>query len=104
MKKISLATIKSFINKNKSQIYLKQESDFDGYTDCVQQVKDDFSLCNHDATLNKNTLGLKGAWFVLQGRDYFRAYEDEQFTGFYIYNCCGSFSIVIKKNKIEDAA
>jgi len=36
IKKITRATLKSFIKKNKCQLYVKVVSSFDGMTDCVQ--------------------------------------------------------------------
>lgn len=41
-------------------------------------------------------MGIKGAWFVLRGRDYFERIGDQGFTGFHVYNCCGSFDIAIR--------
>lgn len=96
MKKITKATIKSFINKNIDNLFIKIEDRFDGMVDCVMPVEDEF----HPVTKtddNGNNLGIRGCWLVNESRDYFRIYEDDTYTGFYISNCCGSFKLVIKK-------
>jgi hypothetical protein len=94
MKKVTLSTIKSFLKKNEGQILIKVDSKFDSMTDCVERVNDGFTFAKKHNGVNSNyTLGLDGAWFVGSSRDYFKVYEDEKFQGFYIYNCCGSFTI-----------
>lgn len=96
-KKITLATIKAFIRKNESKIYIKVKSSFSGYTDCVEYIEDSFKLAVKDENINlKYTLGIPGAWFVGQSRDYFEVYEDKNYIGFKVYNACGSFIIAIK--------
>jgi hypothetical protein len=93
MKKVTLSTIKSFLKKNQGQILIKVDSKFDGMTDCVERVNDGFTFAKKEIVNSRYTLGLDGAWFVGSSRDYFKVYEDENLHGFYIYNCCGSFTI-----------
>lgn len=101
-KKITLATIKSFIKKNEGKIYIKVKSSFSGYTDCVETIQDDFKLAVKDENINlKYTFGIPGAWFVGQSRDYFEAFENENYKGFKVYNACGSFIIAIKNQEPE---
>ena len=98
MKKITLATIKSFIKRNHGKLHIIVGSRFDGMIDCVSS--------NRDATIEKaqhvendgNNLGIAGAWFVKQSRDYFTPFENERFIGYEVYNCCGSFSLMIEKD------
>lgn len=97
MKNITLATVKSFIRKNDGKIYIKTISDFDSMQDCVAPVVSNFKLCTPSETMNDNNLGLSGAWFVGRSGDYFSAFEDNNFTGIEIYNCCGCFILAIKK-------
>lgn len=97
-KKITLATIKSFIKKNESKIYIEVKSSFSGMTDCVETIKDDFKLAVKDVNINvKYTFGIPGAWFVGNSRDYFEAFENTNYTGFKVYNACGSFIIATNK-------
>ena len=94
--KITKATIKSFIRKNEDKLYIQVKSKFDGMTDMVDTVKDNFSLVEKIDRNILNTMGMNGAWFVNDSRDYFGIYEDEDFKGYTISNCCGSFILAIK--------
>lgn len=99
MTKITLATIKSFIKKNINNLYIQNLSDFDSTIDGI-------SACNNKSfkktieTLDhtQHSLGIKDAWFVLGSRDYFQNYEDKEFIGFDVSNCCGHFVLAIKKS------
>ena len=90
--KTTMATIKSFINKNSDNLFVKEISSFYGMTDCVESVEDDFS-----AVTKENALGIKGCYVVGSSRDYIRPFENDQFIGFKISNCCGSGIIATKK-------
>jgi hypothetical protein len=89
-----MATIKSFINKNSDNLFVKKISSFDGMTDCVQSVKDDFKKVTKE-----NALGLKGVYIVGSSSDHITNFENDDFIGFEIYNCCGEGIIAIKKLK-----
>lgn len=99
-KKITKATFKAFIKKNLGNLYIRKKSSFDGMTDGVeydhnpQFVKVDCSNFNLD---NDNTYGLKGVWLVNSSNNYFTAFDSDEYTGISVYNCCGSFDLVIKK-------
>jgi hypothetical protein len=97
MKKITKSTIKSFINKNIDNIYVKVLSSFDGMVDCVMPVEMDFRKEIVDKTTSNYsyTLGVRGVYIC--GGDLYRIYEDEKYTGYECYNCCGSFLIVTNK-------
>ena len=97
MKKITRATLKSFVKKNKSNLLLKVNSSFSGMTDCVESVEDSFSPATEDKRNTENTLGMNGVWLVGDSRDYFTAYDDGVYTGIECYNCCGSFILAVKK-------
>lgn len=96
--KITLATVKSLINKNSENLYIKLESQFNGTTEGVESVKDFFTKVEKTESNVKNTLGINGAWFVGSSRDYFTAFENDNFTGVEVYNCCCSFILAIKRN------
>lgn len=94
MNKITRTTIKSFIKKNFDNLYIKTKTSFDGMTDCVEAVQDDFhKIIKED--YNEYTLGIVGAWFVGQSRDYFREYNDGNFKGYEVSNCCGRFILAV---------
>ena len=97
--KITLATVKSFINKNKGHLLIKVKSKFDGMVDGVRDLEDlGFQRALPDDLHTSHTLGIRGAWFVKDSRDHLTAYEDSNIKGFSIYNCCGSFILGIYKN------
>lgn len=98
MAKITKTTIKSFIKKNFDNLYIKKTSHFDGMTDGVENIENPtFLKVEKDERIPENTLGVAGAWFVGQSRDYFYDYEDDNFKGYEISNCCGGFILAIKK-------
>lgn len=96
-KKITLATVKSFIRKHPDNLLISFRSDFDGMTDGIQQSADmAFRKAIFDPSGHSNSLGIKGAWFVGRSRDYFNPYNQDGLTGYEISNCCGSFVLAVK--------
>lgn len=90
--KITRATIKSFVNKNKSSLYIKVKSDFNSMTDCVEAQQGGFTKVKSDEWANQNekyTLGVRGLWLVGNSRDSFKPYNEEGFNGYEVSNCCG---------------
>jgi len=97
-KKITLATLKSFVKKNAEGLFINVRSKFDGMTDCVQNVGNQFTKAEIRPDINAAyTLGIRGAWFVGSSRDYFSHFEDDTFIGIEVYNCCGRFILAVKK-------
>ena len=100
-KKITLATLKSFIRRElkNDNLYIKKESDFDGMADCVMPVENsDFRKVKSPINENdKYSLGIKGLWLVGSSRDYITAWSDDDFIGYKIFNCCGSCIVAMKK-------
>lgn len=98
MKKITLATFKSFVRKNRSELMIKSHSHFDGMIDGIefnrnpQWYKPSEWLAN-----SEHTLGLCGIWLVLGSRDRFTIHDEPGYYGIHCYNCCGSFTVAIKK-------
>lgn len=98
-KKITLATVKAFIRKNRAALHIASLSDFDGMTDCVETSADKSitpALSVETGRECSNNLGILGAWFVGGSRDYFRAVNVGGFSGFEVSNCCGSFQLLAK--------
>lgn len=97
-KKVTLATIKSFIRKNKANLYIMYESHFDGMIDGVRYFDDTkFEKAVSTDKWLGNTLGVSGAWFVGGSRNYFSTYNKDGFFGYHVYNCCGSFTLAVKQ-------
>jgi len=100
-KKITRATFKSFVTKYAECLLIKNVSNFDGMVDCVMPVQRDFRFATKSTrhqNADKYTLGINGVWLVGSSRDYFTAYEDDNFKGIEVSNCCGDFIVAICKN------
>lgn len=97
MKKITRATLKSFISKHKNNLWCKPLSGFDGMTDCIMPINSDFAQVNSFDFNQTYSFNISQLWLVGDGRDYFTEYEDESFIGIKISNCCGSSIIAMKK-------
>lgn len=97
-KRITLATIKSFINKRRDRLYVSTRSSFDGMTDCVETCAyQGFEAARESSNPHSNNMGIEGVWFVFGSRDYFEVYEDNAFIGFTVWNCCGKFIVAVRK-------
>lgn len=95
-KKITLATVKSFIKKNAGKLYISERSRFDGMVDCVMPSGDK-SFRKAQPGTHERSMGVSGAWFVGQSRDWFSVYVDaDGFYGYNVSNCCGSFVLAVK--------
>lgn len=96
-KKITLATVKSFIKKNEGNLFVKEESSFCGMSDMVEFDKNaEFKPSTKTESNLSCTLGIQGLWVVGSWNSY-TAFENEQFIGFEIYNCCATSLIAAKK-------
>ena len=104
-KKVTISTIKSFIKREAASgnLYIRNDSDFDGQTDCVQHNdspafrKVTLLAPSQFSTDTNNRLSIPGAWFVGGSRDYFTPYADDKYIGYEVYNCCGSFILAMAR-------
>jgi len=95
-KKATMATIKSFVKKNRQALLIDTESSFDGMQDGVRACEDRGFTPALEGPHPENTLGIQGAWFVGSSRDYLTPFCKDGLEGYRVYNCCGSFSLAIK--------
>ena len=100
-KKITLATLKSFVKKNAGKILVMHESYFDGMIDGTSYVKNpEFIPAQATDRDPRYTLGIAGVYVIPYGsRNSFSAFESEKYTGIHVYNACGSFTLAIEKAK-----
>ena len=94
--KNTLSTIKAFCRREakNGNLWIKKLSAFSGMIDCVESVADNFKKTNFDEK-EEYTYGMAGAWFA--GRNYIQEYTNNDFIGYEISNCCGSFIVAMKK-------
>lgn len=97
MSKITLSTVKSFIKKNRANMWINLKSKFDGMTDMVEQRNGGFVVAKETGLSHANTMNIEGAWFVLNSRDYFTPYKANGFEGIEVNNSCGCFILAIKQ-------
>jgi hypothetical protein len=96
MSKITRATLKSFIKNNKN-LFINVRAAFNGQNDGLDWYRNKFEPIEYENKFDDHTLGIKGAWLVGQSRDYFTAYNDDEFSGIEVYNCCGKFILAVQK-------
>lgn len=96
--KITLATLKSFAKRNADFLFCKEKSSFDGMVDCVMPSKNTWqkTTINPEKTGYYKT-GIYGIYTVGHSGDYFTLYEDENYIGIEVYNCCGCSILAIEK-------
>lgn len=98
MAKITKATLKSFIKKNAGNVHIKRTSKFDGMYDCVMETgENQFSLATTESRMVDHTMGIAGLWLVGGSRNSFTHYEDSNFVGIEVWNCCGTSIIAVPK-------
>jgi hypothetical protein len=96
-KKITLATVKSFIRKNRSALLIKTASSFCGMNDCVMPEADaGFSPAQDSDRPCRNNFGVHAVWFVGGSRDWFEPFADNGLVGFRVLNCCGTFYVAVR--------
>lgn len=92
MAKTTMASLKSFIKKNGEKLFVKVETSFDGMTDGIEPVND-----NWRSVKQEDAIGFNGVYCVGQSRDYIHEFEDDKYKGFTVSNCCGRGILAIKK-------
>ena len=98
MKKITKATYKSFIKNNMDNLFIDVRSSFDGMIDGLNWDKDHgFKKVEVTEDNVDHTMGIRFSWLVGRGGDRFSAYDDGTFQGIAVVNCCGYFTVAIKK-------
>lgn len=95
MAKITRATFKSFVKKNRSNMVIRVKSKFDGMYDMCMEGENKFVKAVDADRVHDNNLGIQGVWLVGGGRsgDYFTEYNDGKIKGIEVYNCCGTFIV-----------
>ena len=88
--KFTKTSLKKFIKQNKDNLFIKQESRFDGMDDCVNSCRDAEFIKVYSNLIDftkDRTYGIDGLWLVGSSRDYFEVINENEIR---IYNSCGS--------------
>jgi hypothetical protein len=98
MAKITKATLKSFVKKNRENLLISVRSSFNGMSDCVESTGDHgfHPAVAADYDHPEHNLGVQGVWLVSGGGNYFTAYDKNGIVGIECYNCTGTFIVAIK--------
>lgn len=95
---ITLATFKKFVRENEGRLLIRTSSYFDGMIDGRTHVKNPaFSPATPTAGRDEHGLGYAEIHLVLGSRDYFTAFDEGEYTGIGVSNCCGSFTVAVAK-------
>ena len=95
--RITKSTVKSFIKKNADNLFIDVIYCITVNHSVKRYYNDGFKKTTFDSDNAKNTLGIEGAWFVGQSRDYFECYEDSTYSGIRVFNSCGTFVLATKR-------
>jgi hypothetical protein len=100
MAKVTKATLKSFVKKNRNQLYINVKSVFSGYTDGLESQNAGFKKIEFEGfeATAEHTLRIKGLWLVNGGGDRFHEFDDGEYTGIEYHNACGHGILAIKKS------
>jgi len=83
-KKITMATLKSFIRKS-NELFVEVKQRFSGMSDMVEVIEEpELFLVSKD-----EAIGHGGVWCVGGGRDYFSFVENGSMFGIRVSNSCG---------------
>lgn len=101
MKKLNRANFKSFIKKQAPVLYIKQYSQFDGMVDGISYNKNPvFEKVGSYVIQSDRDIIIRGEngvfGMVFRDGNSFSAYNDGQFEGIEVYNCCGKFVVGIQ--------
>ena len=96
MSKITKATFKSFVKKNRSNLLVNVKSHFDGMVDGCVSLNGGFVKASDSYQPHENNLGIQGIWLVGGSRDYFSAYDQGGIKGIEVCNSCGRFVVGVK--------
>lgn len=95
--KVTMASFKNFIRKNQGKLYCNFYTRFDGMTDGLERIHNGWNPAQMTTDHDEHTFGIRGVWCVGRSRDYFTKYSDDEFEGIEVSNCCGNFTVGVKK-------
>ncbi len=104
-KKITLATLKAFAKRNEGKIYAKTETEFNSMVDGVEKSPhSEWKKAELTEEKGHYKTGIQGVYTVGFSRDYFSLYEDNEYEGIEVNNCCGVTILAIKREATENVS
>lgn len=97
-KNITAITVRSFVKRNEGKVFIKKTAEFDGMTDCVEQIMDNWHEAKYCLDIRRG-IGLQGV-YIIDGRTYYYAYEDSEFVGYRYSNCVERGIIAVKRSDL----
>jgi hypothetical protein len=96
MRKITKATFKSFIKKNRDKLHIKITGILNPIEDGMDFKKSEFEPAKSINKYLDYTLGIEGIYLVdFRRGNYFKPYKDDNFTGIEVSNCCTYFTVAV---------
>ena len=97
MSRPTVATLKSFIRKNRAALQIMVKGEFDGMIDGMRfEAERKFQPIADAQTTFSNNLGIRGIWLVGGSRDYVYPFAENGFIGFSVSNSCASFVVAVQ--------
>lgn len=97
-KNITAITVRSFVKRNEGKVFFKKTAEFDGMTDCIEQISDNWHEAEYCLDIRRG-IGLQGV-YIIDGRTYYYAYEDSEFVGYCYSNCVERGIIAVKRSEL----
>lgn len=97
-KNITAITVRSFVKRNEGKVFFKKTAEFDGMTDCIKQIADNWHEAEYCLDIRRG-IGVRNA-YIIDGRTYYRAYEDSEFVGYRYFNCVERGIIAVKRSEL----
>lgn len=97
-KNITAITVRSFVKRNEGKVFIKKTAEFDGMTDCIEQISDNWHEAEYCLDIRRG-IGLQGV-YIIDGRTYYYAYEDSEFVGYRYSNCVERGIIAVKRSEL----
>ena len=97
-KNITAITVRSFVKRNEGKVFFKKTAEFDGMTDCIEQIADNWHEAEYCLDIRRG-IGVRNA-YIIDGRTYYYAYEDSEFVGYRYSNCVERGIIAVKRSEL----
>lgn len=102
-KKLTLTHLKGFLKKDPKNLWISHRTAFNGMIDCVDTCDDQSfkpAVFNDEKVVQ--SVGVEELTVVGDSRDHITIYEDDDFYGLSVYNCCGESVVAYPKHPVTE--